>query len=140
MASSFSIIGMLLENARKAEARQTAERPKSAAQRERERAELRADMAWGTEQARKFAERQAAEADPEAARLAHDKAMALLIVQAGARARGLPVPTHLIQDGPLSRFADQEQSPVYPDKDNYNSPGDPTDPDDEPNPKDKRGK
>jgi hypothetical protein len=47
MMASFSIIGMLLENARKAEARQTAERPKSRAEREKERRELRRDMAEG---------------------------------------------------------------------------------------------
>jgi len=92
----------------KDDARQTAGRPRTTAQREAERAELRRDMAEGAAMAREYAAQQAAEADPDAAYRAHCKRQALLIVQAGARARGLPVPTRLVQD----------QSPEYPDDSN----------------------
>jgi uncharacterized protein YkwD len=134
MPSSFSVIGMLLENARKAEARQPAPRhvtPSPPRDREAERRELLADMKWGAEQARKFAAQQAVEADPEAQREAFHKAQALKIVNAGRAARGLPLLKRLMQD----------ESPEYPDGDNYNSPGDPDDGgDDAPNPKDKSKK
>jgi hypothetical protein len=93
----------------------SAERPKSAAQREAERRQLREDLAEGQRLARKQAAQQAAAADPEA----FHKQQALKIIQAGARARGIPVPTRLEQD--------RKPSDEYPDGDNYNSPGDPDD-------------
>ena len=91
MTSRFSILADLIKSPE-------ADSPKSAAQREKERAELRQDIAEGAAMARKFAAQQAADADPDAAYLAHCKAQALKIIQAGARARGLPVPTRLEQD------------------------------------------
>jgi hypothetical protein len=73
---------------------QPAERQQSASQREAERRQIKEDMAEG----RRTAQKQAAAADPNAAYEAHCKAQALRIVQAGARARGIPVPTCLEQD------------------------------------------
>jgi hypothetical protein len=66
--------------------------------REAERAQSRADIAYGRRMFLEQQAQQAAEADPEAQRMAFYKAQALKIIQAGARARGLPVPTRLVQD------------------------------------------
>jgi hypothetical protein len=117
MTSRFAVLADLIRSPKDTA---DADRPKTAAQRERERAELREDMAWGRGQARKQAE----ESDPEAAYLAHCKRQALAILQAGARARGLPVPTRLVQE--------EEPSDEYHDEP---GPGD-----DRPHPKDKKGR
>jgi hypothetical protein len=114
----------------KDDAHQTVERPKSAAQRERERAELRADMQEGARMAREYAARQASrQPDRETDYQAWCTEMAHRITDAGRRARGLK---------PLFSDDKDDQSPEYPP--GNRSPGDPTDPDDGPNPKDKRGK
>jgi hypothetical protein len=105
MTSSFSIIGMRLENTRKAEARQPSPR-QTQQDREGARAQSRQDIADGRRMFLEQQARQAAEADPEAAYLAHCKAQALKICNAGRRARGLPLLTRLAQD----------ESPEYPDQ------------------------
>jgi len=80
-----------------------------------------------------MAREQAARQDPQAEYAAFCKAQALRIIQAAARAKGLPVPTRLVQD--------DEPSDEYPNRDNYNSPGNPDDGgDDQPHPKDRKGK
>jgi len=133
MASAFSHLADLIDRAQKADGapRQT-QRPiasaqdREAEQRDREayRRQSREDIAFGRKAFLEQQARQAEESDPEAARLAHDKAVALLIVQAGARAKGLPVPTRLVQD--------EEPSDEYHDE---RGPGD-----DRPHPRDKKSK
>jgi hypothetical protein len=133
--SAFDHLADLIDRARKADAaprRTQQDREAERRDREARRQQSREDIAFGR---RSFLEQQARESeesDPEAY-LRHCKAQALLIIQAGARARGLPVPTRLVQD--------EEPSDEYPGRDNYNSPGNPDDGgDDQPSPKDKKGK
>jgi hypothetical protein len=127
MVSRFAILADLIRGPEAAPRQAQQDRKAERRDREARRRRSREDIAFGR---RAFLEqaRQAEESDPEAARLAHDKAMALLIVQAGARARGLPVPTRLIQDEPSF---DREPSNEYPD--DYHGPSkDPDDGDDSP--------
>jgi len=131
MASRFRILADLIRSP-EADARQTADRPKTAAQRERERAELRRDMAEGAAMAREQAARQARrEPDRETD---HDNwclYWAHRITDAGRRARGLKP---LFSD-------DREPSNEYPD--DYHGPSkDPDDGDDSPidDKKDKKSK
>jgi hypothetical protein len=89
MASRFSTLADILRQQPSAERQQPVRRDA-----ESERRQIKEDMEFG----RRTAQKQAAAADPDAAYLAHCRAQALRIVQAGARARGLPVPTCLEQD------------------------------------------
>jgi hypothetical protein len=72
-----------------------------------------------------------ADADPEAQREAFYKAQALKIVNAGLRARGMPLRTCLIQDEPFQPLFDQTPSEEYPPDSNGPSK-DPDDADDSP--------
>jgi hypothetical protein len=104
------------------------ERQQTRTEREAARAQSRADMAYGRRTFLEQQARQAEENDPEAQRVAFHKAQALKIVNAGLSARGMPLRRCLLQD----------ESPEYPDGDNYNTPGDPDDGgDDAPNPPNK---
>jgi hypothetical protein len=108
MGSRFSHLHMLFQHPA------PAERERTRAERDRESAQLREDLAEGQRLARKQAAQQAVDADPEA----FHKAQALKIIQAGARARGLPVPTHLVQDDAPGPGDDQ---PIDDDKDHKKS-------------------
>jgi hypothetical protein len=136
MSSAFSHLADLIDRARKADGapRQT-QQDREAERRDREarRQQSREDIAFGRRSFLEQQSKQAAEADSEAQYEAFCKAQALKIIQAGARARGLPVPTRLIQGDPFQPFLDQEQSPEYPDDPNYHDPGkDPSEGDDSP--------
>jgi len=128
MVSRFAILADLIRGPEAAPRQAQQDRKAERRDREARRRRSREDIAFGRRAFLEQQARQAEESDPEAARLAHDKAMALLIVQAGARARGLPVPTRLIQDEPSF---DREPSNEYPD--DYHGPSkDPDDGDDSP--------
>jgi hypothetical protein len=67
------------------------ERQQTRTEREAARAQSRADMAYGRRTFLEQQARQAEENDPEAQRVAFHKAQALKIVNAGLRARGMPL-------------------------------------------------
>jgi hypothetical protein len=134
MVSSFAYLARLAELARSGQSGPApVERQQTREERERARAQSREDIAFGRRSFLEQQARQAEESDPEAAYRRHRKTQALAIINAGRRARGLPLLTRLEQD--------REPSDEYPGRDNYNSPGDPDDGgDDAPSPKDKKGK
>jgi hypothetical protein len=90
---------------------QPVERPKSASERDRDREQLRADIAEG----QRLARRQAAAADPDAAYLAHCRAQALRIANAGQARRGMPLLKRLVDDEPddadITDGDDQDHTP-----------------------------
>jgi hypothetical protein len=123
MASRFSYLAHLIQSAKEADA----ERPKSREERERERAQSRQDIRDGRRMFLEQQSKQAAETDPEAAYLAHCKAQALKIINAGRAVRG---------QAPLERLM-QDESPEYPDQFHTPDRDSPDQGDDSPNPPNK---
>jgi hypothetical protein len=105
MGSRFSHLHLLFQSP------PPVERQQSHADREKERRQIRADMEFGRRSAQKQAAQQAAAADPDAARLAHDRAIALAIINAGQARRGMPLLKRLIDDEPSDEYPPDSDGP-----------------------------